>query len=79
MSPNFSKAEFWEGRGLRGMSLRPIFFEAKTNYNQNSESNNNYDYFMITILRMIMIKNSGRREGGERTFRGGPQRCCSKG
>ena len=50
---NFSKAKFWEGQGVRGMSPRPIFFDAKINYNQNSKSNYDYghsDNYKIAIM-----------------------------
>ena len=68
------------------MSLRPIFFEGKVNYNQNSNhnyNNNNYNYIIIIIIITIIIMitiailnydcNSGRREWGEMTFRVGPE------
>ena len=56
---NVLKAEFWEVREVRSISLGPIFFEAKINYYHNSWfiKIKNYKY------------NFGRRDGRERTFR----------
>ena len=38
LRPTFRRLNFWR-QGCEGMSLSPIFFEAKINYNQNSSSN----------------------------------------
>ena len=54
---------------MRGMSLGPIFCEAKMNYNPSCIFCYNFFriFFLITIFRMIYDYNSGRREG---TLRG---------